>query len=487
MDNFVDLLIQLWPSYWHNWLVWLLDNMGFILAAIMFIFIPFFILKSLWLRYQLAQSIKILKKVKNSAKVTEVDVERISNQAMVIDRLSHSWLEYMQTLHPQHEVDDQGQMRVVRWRATAMAEVFFTEQALVDSPLKTEFYKHLPGILTGLGIIGTFSGLILGLAEFSTDQTIMRTSLAELIKTVGSAFQVSAAAIMLAILFTFIEKLTITSCYRQVEKLCQMIDSLFSTGAGEEYLLRLVQSSETSADQMLQIKDALVSDLRKVLSEVAVKQVRASDQQTQKMLQHFTKIFVNSLRKPMDRISQAVSLIGADQGEAVHQLLTNVLADFSTQMQDVFGNQMQDMSDMLLQSTQTLQSEINKFGQMAMERESNTARQSAKILEALTAQVEILGRRVVDATEATQTSSSLVAATSTEAIERMSKGAETLMVASNRFAKVSDQIATTMDSVGHLSQTLQTTAETLSVSSVNIQKVSTDYQAIMATFETVVR
>ena len=34
---------------------------------------------------------------------------------------------------------------------------------MVDAPLRTEFYKHLPGILTGLGIIGTFSGLIIGL------------------------------------------------------------------------------------------------------------------------------------------------------------------------------------------------------------------------------------------------------------------------------------------------------------------------------------
>jgi hypothetical protein len=87
----------------------------------------------------------------------------------------------------------------VRWRSTTLAETFFTEQALIDTPLKTEFYKHLPGILTGLGIIGTFSGLIVGLIRFevSGDADKVRSSLNGLIQSVGYSFIVSAAAITL--------------------------------------------------------------------------------------------------------------------------------------------------------------------------------------------------------------------------------------------------------------------------------------------------
>src|SRR5450631_407662 len=70
------------------------------------------------------------------------------------------WKQYAKTLHPRRVVDDQGQQRIAGWRATALAETVFTEQALVDSPLRTEYFKHLPGILTGVGIIGTFRGLI---------------------------------------------------------------------------------------------------------------------------------------------------------------------------------------------------------------------------------------------------------------------------------------------------------------------------------------
>src|ERR1700678_962207 len=45
------------------------------------------------------------------------------------------WQQYAKTLHPRRAVDNNGQQRIVSWRATALAETFFTEQALVDSPL----------------------------------------------------------------------------------------------------------------------------------------------------------------------------------------------------------------------------------------------------------------------------------------------------------------------------------------------------------------
>jgi hypothetical protein len=47
------------------------------------------------------------------------------------------------------------------------AEVFFTRDVLVDSRMFDDFVRHLPGVLTGLGIIGTFLGLLAGLKEFN--------------------------------------------------------------------------------------------------------------------------------------------------------------------------------------------------------------------------------------------------------------------------------------------------------------------------------
>jgi len=282
------------------------------------------------------------------------------------------WQQYAKTLHPRRAVDNNGQQRIVGWRATALAETFFTEQALVDSPLRTEYFKHLPGILTGVGIIGTFRGLIQGLRNFlpSLDPTQMQEALKALIKVVGDAFLTSAAAIILAILFTLIEKLLLNACYRKVEAIQRSIDRLFDAGVGEEYLERLVKASETSATQAIQIKDALVADLKQILTEVTTRQVEASARDSKEISNRVAQVIVERLGGPIDTISEAVRYVGASQGEAIHNMLADVLVRFSDQIHAMFGGQMNGVSELLTQTTSAMEQTAARFDRLAASVES---------------------------------------------------------------------------------------------------------------------
>jgi hypothetical protein len=282
------------------------------------------------------------------------------------------WQQYAKTLHPRRAVDNNGQQRIVSWRATALAETFFTEQALVDSPLRTEYFKHLPGILTGVGIIGTFRGLIQGLRNFlpSLDPTQMQEALKALIKVVGDAFLTSAAAITLAILFTLIEKLLLNACYRKVEAIQRSVDRLFDAGVGEEYLERLVTASETSATQAIQIKDALVADLKQILTEVTTRQVEASARDSKEISNRVAQVIVERLGGPIDTISEAVRYVGASQGEAIHAMLADVLVRFSDQMHAMFGGQMSGVSELLTQTTSAMEQTAARFDRLAASVES---------------------------------------------------------------------------------------------------------------------
>jgi hypothetical protein len=55
-------------------------------------------------------------------------------------------------------------------RLTAPAEMFFRTDIIVDTSLRADFFKHLPGILSGIGIIGTFVGLLNGLKGFKISE-----------------------------------------------------------------------------------------------------------------------------------------------------------------------------------------------------------------------------------------------------------------------------------------------------------------------------
>jgi len=355
--GYVELLIE----YWHVAIVaalLLLISIGFLFK---------FVVPARRLSRELSGAIAALSNIRARLNGNVVELGEIESEAMASPALSHLWSEYAKTLHPQREDGENGQSRIVRWRATALADTFFSEQAVVDTRLKTEYYKHLPGILTGLGIIGTFLGLIIGLEKFKIPAEIkdVQIPLEQLIQSVGHAFYVSAAAIMLAMLFTWVEKSLVAARYRQVESLRELVDSMFKGGAGEEYLERLAVAAETSATQAAHIKNALVADLKEILTTLATQQIEAQAHHTGQMSADVGKAISEALGPPMDAITKAVQVVGTNQGEAVNKLLTDVLTDFSAQIREMFGGQMQGMSDLLRETSESMKATALQFGQLA--------------------------------------------------------------------------------------------------------------------------
>lgn len=373
----MNLIAQNFLAFWPTWLVGLAIAITASIVVIKF-FIPAWQLKG-----ELAKELSALSTIKNRVGDGKlVQLQEIEDVLKKTPELAHAWSEYTKTLHPQSEVDSSGQSRIVCWRATTLAETFFSGQSVVNTPLKADFYKHFPGILTGLGIIGTFLGLIVGLSSFDvSDPAKAQSELKNLINAVGHAFYVSGAAITLAMIFTWIEKFLVTASHQQLSGLVQLVDKFFDAGAGEEYLARLVTASETQATQAAHIKDALVTDLKEILTTLAQKQMEVQSQHTRMVLQaqanhsvqmsaDVGKAIADHLGGPIADIASAVKGVSANQGDAVNKMLTDVLSGFSAQMQDIFGGQMRGMTDLLKETSEAMKSSAEKFTALATNMDS---------------------------------------------------------------------------------------------------------------------
>ena len=206
------------------------------------------------------------------------------------------WEEYGDTLHRVAPAADAPAARaaaaaaVAEVRATVPAEMFFTREALVDGRLFDDFTRHLPGVLTGLGIIGTFAGLLEGLSRFdATSGATAVAGLKSLLDGVAHAFTTSAFAIGCAMLIVFVSKLALAIFYHQVESLNRLVDALYATGAGEEYLSRLVQSSEKSVTHAASLKKELVEEFSRLLITLSDRQMAAHAQHARAIGQYVTE------------------------------------------------------------------------------------------------------------------------------------------------------------------------------------------------------
>ncbi|MCL2022221.1 MAG: hypothetical protein FWG81_09115 [Betaproteobacteria bacterium] len=305
----------------------------FIIIVIMALaFLLRFVLPALALWFDLQRASRSLMRLLPSSP----SLGTIADEVMRSPRLSHAWREYAQTLHRQKSASGE------RVRATAAAGHFFSVALLVEAPLKAGFYRHLPGILTGLGIIATFAGLIAGLSSFevNSDTEVVRLSLRNLIQGVGHAFQVSAVAISLAMLTIWLEKSLLSVCSRHVLRLAEGLDSLFEGGVEEEYLARLVLASEHSARQTAELNKAL-SEKRDGINQAALADKIAS-------------AVAESLREPLLRMANAVEKAGMSQGKATAQSLEPLLASFMAKMEGQWNKNGSGLEKLLAQNAEAM-------------------------------------------------------------------------------------------------------------------------------------
>lgn len=317
--------------------------------------------------------------------------------------LRHLWKEFRDTLHGQREERD-GQLITVAFRATAPAESFFNGQNVVDGQLRTEFFKHLPGVFTGIGIIGTFLGLISGLQSFEVpdDPARVRASLEVLLAGVFEAFVVSASAISLAMIVTLLEKLLLASLYRRTDQVAQHLDSLFAMGAGEEYLARLVTASEDSAAQAKILKDALVGDLKQILQEVSERQIAAQRDSSDALARNITDGIKSGLEGPLTRISSVVEKASGDQSATAANLLTDVMASFSQRLNDLFGGQISGIQELMGKSGQEMQQAVSALNALVGRMEESARRSGDEMSDRMAAAIENMERRQAAINEQSQ-------------------------------------------------------------------------------------
>jgi hypothetical protein len=442
---------------------------GGILLFLTIVFVVFFLVRGLWLRLKLGRLLRRLSKVNDA----RADFSKI----FLIDKtLTHLWREYRHTLHEQREVNSQtGQQETVALRATVPAETFFNPQAIVDNKLRTEFFKHLPGICTGLGIIGTFLGLIQGLSAFKVSENAqeVRMSIDALLHGVFEAFLVSAAAIAIAMAITLIEKFLISSLYRRTEAVAHRLDGMFEAGADSEYLERLVRSSEESASQAKILKDALVADLKEILSDLTQQQIQASRAGSTQIADSLRTSFT----EPLAQIANAVQQVSQDQGQAVTRLLTDVLANFSQQIQDLFSGQINGINQLQRQAIESLQTTVTKLDQMTSRIDVAGQRATEAMATKMREAIDAMESRLATINQRSTELVEQMGSTATDAIDKMTSGATLLHAAVADFTKATQDIAAVMSGTATTSEALTRSAESITGAVHQLDGIVSDYRA----------
>jgi hypothetical protein len=182
-----------------------------------------------------------IKKASRGLLLREADAIDQVDKAFATDPgLAGLWQEYMGQVRPADTAN-----ALMSESSHISARELFHPSTVTHTRLRLDFFRNLPGVFTGIGIIGTFSGLITGLRAFqiSQDPAVVQRSLESLLTGVWGAFLISALAIAMAIVVTVVEKMVASALSHHLDVFAGGLDGVFPPrpeAESEAWMPRLV-------------------------------------------------------------------------------------------------------------------------------------------------------------------------------------------------------------------------------------------------------
>jgi len=185
------------------------------------------------------------------------------NNARERPKLGALWNEFDETLVASH---DGSQLY-----NTVDASYFFNTHSLARGVTESRLLSALPGILTALGVFGTFVGLQLGISalDFSQEAGALQTSVKTLIAGAAVAFSTSVWGVGTSMVFNFFEKVMEQLLRRRIYALQVRIDALFPRASAEQTLIQIQHHNAQSEELLKGLGEQIGERMQKAVADVA--------------------------------------------------------------------------------------------------------------------------------------------------------------------------------------------------------------------------
>lgn len=354
--------------------------------------------------------------------------------------LKDCWREFEETLLiPGDDFD--GDKEVIL--NTHLTSTHFNQRNILWHYINMRFYNALPNILTGLGIIGTFVGLSIGIylaapGLNSNEMSDAKQALNTLLDGAALAFITSIAGLVSSLAFSFYEKMRLHRFNRRCQSLVSEIDARVEYFSAERLANKALEESKKQSVAL----ESFANDLAVSLGQVIEQQVAA----------------------PMVK---AIDALRNEQKSANDETLEKLIKEFATSISGAAGEEMKAfatsvevMSKQMEQQVASLnngQEEMQKASKQAIEDMSAAlSKGSADIAKGIADAVSDLSAGMSDAikgvTSELEQAAAKMARDLSSAIENVTNIASQLKAASAEMSSLSES---NKDIHEQLSETLE--------------------------------
>ena len=445
----------------------------------------------------------------DSADLDQATLEKVGQTLQGSRLFSHGWREFHETI-----VTDHSSTGETKFYNTRQAEEFFPEEQIVDASVSPSFFGAIPGILTSLGLLGTFVAILFGLSVVHVPSGVDAGKIEGIdtfVNALSGKFLSSVIALALAILFTIFQNLTLNRAHNLYRGFCQGFDAVFPRRTAEEVLMQMNDSIEQQAtafqhfntDLAANFKAGVTEGLGPVLERIVegLQSITGErDTNIETLLERLTTEFRSSMSQSagaeFDQISSTMGNAAQlmeranTQSERTQSSFQDLMAAMEQSKADQVAlaeKQKESMNEMLSTVTTTMESVSNRSQNAAdariqemIEKSRQEARESANAVEqTLTRYSDQINQQVQELCQRVDQSAQSIASagetSSRDLLESIQSASQNLEQSTSRVLektgavseKLTDEISQVLsahrESVGTLTETQTALKETLTV------------------------
>ena len=378
-------------------------NWVFIVAFVAtFILYKYHFVKPLDARYKEIETyLDILKKY--NPQNVNVYFESLSQEMEKSDLIKGIWRKYQRTL-----ISIPGKDGLEKY-STVESESYFSVAAFTEG-MKGGLWSGLAGTFTGIGILGTFIGLTIGLAGVDTSSTgALSSSISGLLGGMSTAFVTSIFGIVSAIVFGVWHSQNMKRFGDAVSRFTDALDQVFIRKSVEEILLEELAESRAQRAAMEQLSTdmaiSICDHLPDVLDQLAEKMDSAmkgnldtmlaglserQDKQTEQLMQissNTNSLVIGGFDQLGDVLKKGVGQGAEELGNSLKNLSSDI-ASLAEGIRDILDRSTKASSEANQKTLDALNEAISKMNETMEGMANKQTEETDKNIQRMTALME---------------------------------------------------------------------------------------------------
>ena len=367
-----------------------------------FLLYKYHFVKPLDARYKEIETyLDILKKY--NPKNVNVYFESLSQEMEKSDLIKGIWRKYQRTL-----ISIPGNDGLEKY-STVESESYFSVAAFTEG-MKGGLWSGLAGTFTGIGILGTFIGLTIGLAGVDTSSTgALSSSISGLLGGMSTAFVTSIFGIVSAIVFGVWHSQNMKRFGDAVSRFTDALDQVFIRKSVEEILLEELAESRAQRAAMEQLSTdmaiSICDHLPDVLDQLAEKMDSAmkgnldtmlaglserQDKQTEQLMQissNTNSLVIGGFDQLGDVLKKGVGQGAEELGNSLKNLSSDI-ASLAEGIRDILDRSTKASSEANQKTLDALNEAISKMNETMEGMANKQTEETDKNIQRMTALME---------------------------------------------------------------------------------------------------